>query len=317
MNRAEDYIGNKQICLDINGEIDRIYPIAHALSSKLRLKIIYLIGKKSMNVNELAQALDEPLSTISLNLAVLEKAGLVYMEAQSGVRGTMKLCSRKSDRVSINLVTRNDRPRYSGEMTMPIGCYSAAGDIRPTCGLASREHTIGVEDNPLVFFLPERFGAQLIWFRQGYLEYIFPTLPLRGVALESLEVSFEACSEAMNYRNEWESDISLWINRCLIGTWHSPGDFGGRRGVLNPDWWSDNASQFGHLKTWRVDETGSFLDDDRVSNATLQDLNLSEGEFFTLRVGVAPDAQHVGGMNLFGAGFGDYSQDIVVRYAYH
>ena len=317
MNRVEEFVGNKQIYLDINSDIDKIQPIAHALSSKLRLKIIHLIGRRSMSVNELAQALGEPLSTISLNLSVLEKAGLVYTEAQSGVRGILKLCSRMSDRITVNLVTSIERPHYIGEMAMPIGCYSAAGDIHPTCGLASRGGTIGVEDNPLVFFLPERFDAQLIWFRQGYLEYTFPTLPLRGVALESMEVSFEACSEAMNYRNDWESDISLWINSRLIGSWHSPGDFGGRRGVLNPEWWSDNATQFGHLKTWRIDEAGSFLDNDRVSDAALKDLRLQESDFFTLRVGVSPDAQHVGGMNLFGAGFGDYPQHIVVRYAYH
>lgn len=317
MNRSDDFIGNKQVHLDINGEMEKIQPVAHALSSMLRLKIIHLIGRRSMSVNELAQALGEPLSTISLNVSVLEKAGLVYTEAQSGVRGTMKLCSRMTDRIAINLVTNDERPRNTGEMAMPIGCYTAAGHIRPTCGLATRAGTIGVEDNPLVFYLPERFDAQLIWLRQGYLEYTFATLPLRGVALESLEVSFEACSEAMNFRNEWESDISVWLNHRLIGTWRSPGDFGGRRGVLNPDWWSDNATQFGHLKTWRVDEAGSFLDGARVSDTALADVGLQEGEFFTLRIGVAPDAQRIGGMNLFGAGFGDYPQHIVIRYAYH
>ncbi len=317
MNRSDDFVGNKQVHLDINSEMEKIQPVAHALSSMLRLKIVHLIGRRSMSVNELAQALGEPLSTISLNVSVLEKAGLVYTESQSGVRGTMKLCSRMTDRIAINLVTNDERPRNTGEMAMPIGCYSAAGEIRPTCGLATRDGTIGVEDNPLVFFLPERFDAQLIWFRQGYLEYTFPTLPLRGVALELLEVSFEVCSEAMNFRNEWESDISVWLNRRLIGTWRSPGDYGGRRGVNNPEWWSDNATQFGHLKTWRVDEAGSFLDGTRVSEVALKDVGLQEGEFFTIRIGVSPDAQHVGGMNLFGAGFGDYPQHIVVRYAYH
>ena len=114
MNRVEDYIGNKQIHLDINSEMDKIYPIAHALSSKLRLKIIHLIGRHSMSVNELAQALNEPLSTISLNVSVLEKVGLIYTEAQSGVRGMMKLCSRMTDRITLNLIATDIRPSYTG-----------------------------------------------------------------------------------------------------------------------------------------------------------------------------------------------------------
>lgn len=317
MNRVEDYIGNKQLHLDINSQMDEIQPIAHALSSKLRLQIIHLIGRRSMNVNELAQALDVPLSTISLNVAVLEKVGLIFTEAQSGVRGTMKLCSRMTDRLTLNLVASEMRPEYVGEIRMPIGCYTAANYIKPTCGLASREGQIGVEDNPLTFYLPERFGAQLIWFRQGYLTYAFPTMQFRGVALESVEISFEACSEAMNYRNEWESNISMQINGLDIGSWLSPGDFGGRRGVLNPDWWSDISSQYGHLKTWRIDETGSYLDLARISDVKLSDLKLQEGDHFTMRVGVWPNARHVGGMNLFGEGFGDYPQPIVLKYAYH
>lgn len=174
-----------------------------------------------------------------------------------------------------------------------------------------------MEDHPSAFFLPGRFDAQLIWFKQGYLEYLFPTMPLLNVAVDFIEVSFEACSKAMNYRNEWKSDISLWINDHLIGCWQSPGDFGGRRGLLNPDWWSDSATQFGHLKTWRIDETGSYLDHARVSNKKLSELRLTERDFFTLRLGVQPDAQHVGGVNLFGAGFGDYPQHIVLKYAHH
>jgi predicted transcriptional regulator len=32
-----------------------------------------------------------------------------------------------------------------------------------------------------------------------------------------------------------------------------------------------------------------------------------------MRIGVKEDAQHPGGINIFGAGFGNYSQDIVLR----
>jgi predicted transcriptional regulator len=314
---ADDITGNKQVHLDINTDIERIHTIAHALSSELRLEIIHILVNRSMNVNELAQALDVPLSTISMNLAVLEKVGLIGSESQAGVRGTMKLCIRLTDLMTVNLVAQEQRPHYVDQMTMPIGCFSEAGDIKPTCGLADHDGFIGVQDNPLAFYLPGRFGAQLIWMRQGYLEYRFPTMPMKGILLEAVEISFEACSEAINYRPEWPSDISLFINGVRVGSWLSAGDFGGRRGLLNPDWWSDSSTQFGHLVTWRIDNEGSFIDHMRASDVKLEQLGIQSGDHFTMRLGVEPTAPHVGGMNLFGRSFGDYQQDIVIRYAHH
>lgn len=314
---AGEINGSKQMHLDINVDLERIHPLAHALSSKLRLQIIRLLGSRSMSVNELAQALDVPLSTLSVNVAVLEKAGLIGSEMQAGVRGTMKLCSRLTDLLTFSLAAQQKRVHKIGEIAMPVGCYCAAGDIRATCGLAGGEGLIGVADNPLSFYLPEHFDARLIWMRQGYLEYKFPTMPLREIYLESIEISFEVCSEAINYRPQWPSDISLHINGMRIGSWRSPGDFGGRRGLFNPEWWSDGASQFGHLVTWRIDGGGSFADHARASDITLDQLELQKGDHFTLRIGVEPDAVHAGGMNLFGRGFGDFDQDILIRYAYH
>jgi len=316
MAQDKPVVGNKHMHLDINGPLGKIHPIVHALSSELRLQIIRRLGARSMNVGELSAALDVPMSTVSLNLSVLEKAGLVNGEAQAGARGTMKLCSRMTDLITINLAIAEDRPNYVGEVRMPVGYYSMAGEIRPTCGLAGPERIIGGYDNPMAFFLPEHFGAQLIWFREGFLEYCFPTMPFYGILLTSIEISFEACSEAVNYRPEWPSDISMAINGVKIGSWLSPGDLGGRRGLLNPKWWSDSSTQFGHLVTWRVDEEGSYVDHARISDVKLSDLRLDVGNHFTLRIGVDASAAHVGGMNLFGSEFGDFKQDILLRYTY-
>ena len=96
------------------------------------------------------------------------------------------------------------------------------------------------------------------------VEYAFPPV---GSAenLESIEFSFEACSEAPCYRNDWPSDIYVCVNGVQIGVWHCPGDFGGRRGRNNPDWWSDSNSQFGRLVVWRVSAHGTQLDGQPVS----------------------------------------------------
>ncbi|OUC08962.1 ArsR family transcriptional regulator, partial [Litorilinea aerophila] len=127
-----------------------------------------------------------------------------------------------------------------------------------------------------------------------------------------LQISMELCSEAAPQRRDWPSDIFLEINGVLVGTWTSPGDFGGERGRLTPEWWEDHNSQYGLLKTWRVDEEGSYIDGRYLSSVTIRDLKLGEQPFIRVRIGVKPDAANVGGMNLFGRQFGNYPQDIVL-----
>ena len=101
-------------------------------------------------------------------------------------------------------------------------------------------------DETAVFYLPEHSEAQLIWFTQGYLEYRVNRSLLREAgSMENVEISFEACSEAQGYNNDWPSDITLWINRREVGTFTSAGDFGGTRGAQNPAWWSDTMTQYG------------------------------------------------------------------------
>ena len=43
-----------------------------------------------------------------------------------------------------------------------------------------------------------------------------------------------------------------------------------------PEWWYDWATQYGFLKTWRVDHEKTTLDMEKVSGVTLAELNLSE-----------------------------------------
>ena len=45
----------------------------------------------------------------------------------------------------------------------------------------------------------------------------------------------------------------------------------------------------------------------------LAEFKLEEQEYISVRIGVKEDAVHKGGMNLFGNGFGDYPQDIVMK----
>ena len=95
---------NLELTLD---NIEQIQPIAHALSTTLRLKILQLIQGRGMSVNELARALDVPPSTVALNVQVLENAGLIRCDTQPGVRGKLKICDRRLDKIAIRLQSRH------------------------------------------------------------------------------------------------------------------------------------------------------------------------------------------------------------------
>lgn len=191
---------------------------------------------------------------------------------------------------------------------MPIGGYSLAEGIRPTCGLAGIQTNIGDMDDTSVFYSPDRFAAQLLWFKQGALEYRFAAAHMDAMELEWLEISFEACSEAPMYRDPWKSDIAVAVNGRRLGVWTCPCDCGGRHGKLTPEWWSDLSTQFGFFKTWRVTDEGSYLDNVRISDVTLDDLRLDAWPYIAVRISVPEDALNVGGINLFGEHFGDYPQ---------
>ena len=305
----------KHISLSLS-QIERLCPVAKALSSPVRVKMIALLATRPMNVNELAEALELPVSTAALGVRQLEEAGLISTEIQPGIRGAMKLCSRKVESVSMRLTPEMEDGVSALTMQMPIGSYSEANAIMPDCGLVSEHAWIGEANSPRMFYHPDRLRAQLLWFDSGSLEYRFSLGEIDPAQVEWLEFSMEISSNAPMYREDWTSDIDVSVNGQALGCFISPGDYGRRRGRLNPSWWSDTSSQFGLLKTWRVDASGSTLDGEPLSGVTLSDLNLAGKEYIALRVGVRPDAEHTGGINLFGEKFGDHAQGIVMRIGY-
>ena len=266
-----------------------------------------------MNVNELAEALSLPVSTAALNVRQLEEAGLISAEIQPGIRGAMKLCTQRVESVSRVLTPENQDGLAALTLRLPIGSYCAAEGITPECGIVSEHAWIGESNSPRTFYHPDRFRAQMLWFHSGELEYRFSLGEIDPAQVEWLEFSMELSSNAPMYRESYPSDISVSVNGHSLGVWVSPGDFGGRRGRLNPSWWSDTASQFGLLKTWRVDRSGAWLDGEPLSDVCIDDLALAGRDYISLRLGVLPDAEHVGGLNLFGEKFGDCAQGIVMR----
>lgn len=95
-------------------------------------------------------------------------------------------------------------------------------------------------------------GAQILWGSCGYVEYRFPNRLPKNKTLQSISFTVEICSEAANYRENWKSEITLWINEIECGTFLSPGDFGARRGRYTPKIWASGSTQYGLLTCWSV-----------------------------------------------------------------
>ena len=286
-----------------------------ALSSPTRLGILELLGSESLPIARIASRMDIPPSTAAMHVAVLERSGLIRTDMTPANRGLQKVCTRKYDEISI-LIPREDSAAHArSEISMPVGAYSEF-EVEPTCGLAGVHGLIGYIDDPSSFYEPEHLTAQLIWFRRGYVEYRFPNRVPSTSRIASVQFSAELCSEAPLHDDDYPSDITVSINGVELGTWTSPGDFGGERGRLTPDWWEVGDSQYGLLKRWRVSAEGTSLDGVHFSDVTLDDLRLAPREPIRVIVSVERGAVHVGGINLFGRQFGNYPQDLVLAIDY-
>jgi len=289
-----------------------------ALSTPMRIRIMELIyGNDHMSMNDLAEALNLTNSAISMHVGKLEAAGLVTVQTSSGKRGIMKVIRPKYERLIVNMLpgaSGSSRKCFTDEIA--IGHYTNI-EVHPTCGLATSGNLIGDLDNPKVFSYPERFKADILWIGSGFVTYNLPNRLKPGQNLTELQISFEICSECPEFNNDYPSDIYFEINGKKIGKWISPGDFGGRRGMLCPNWWPDGLNQYGLLKTLIINEAGVFMDGThKLSSVTIDSLSLDYNSTINFTLSVPEDTTNCGGLTLFGESFGDYSQNIEVKMFY-
>ena len=284
-----------------------------ALASEQRVQLLKLLRGRTMNINELAEALFLPQSNLATNIGILEEAGLVLAEKVNAKRGSQKRCGIAFSEILVEFPEETSEKKDVIEVEMPIGIFTNYSAVSP-CGLCSTERIIGYLDTPESFLEPDRVKAGLLWMGSGFVEYKFPNnLKYESRAIQKLEVSLELSSETPGTNKNWLSDITMWINNVEIGSWTSPGDFGDRRGALTPSWWKLEGSQYGLLKHWIVTAEGSFVDGNRISGVSLPDLALQDHSSIKARIGVKENARHLGGMNIFGKGFGNYDQGIILR----
>ena len=99
--------------------------ILNALASETRLSIIKLINANEMSVNSIASSLKLPQSTISTNITILEKAGLIKVKSSAGKRGTQKICYSPYNEIVIEMpgVEKSSNDNII-EVSMPLGLYT-------------------------------------------------------------------------------------------------------------------------------------------------------------------------------------------------
>lgn len=290
---------------------DKWLPVYEALASRVRLQIINLLAESPMNVKQLAEQLSLSSAIVTMHIRKLESAAIIRSERKSLNGAVQKLCFLDMDSLEIDFPNKISKARAFHEFSMPIGHYS---DFRatPTCGIATPEKLIGEYDDPRYFLDPERVNAGILWFTEGYVEYMVPNFLLSVQQPEELEISMELGSEAPGINNNWPSDITFFLNNHKIGKWTSPGDFGNKRGKYTPKWWSLKVGQYGLYKAIRINQDGSFIDGIKVSDTTLSSIDIQQ-KYWSFRIAALPDAVNAGGVTIFGKGFGNYSQDITFK----
>lgn len=299
---------NLELNLANNVQQYRIAEIGRALSSPARVRILRLLYRKSMTISEVAAAMRLSVSSATFHLKILRDAGLLSIVYLPSKKGRLQICQLKMASL-LFYFSENTRGGEDGRVSarsVPVGQYVDAR-LDFVSGFCTPSEQVMFDDGD--YYPSARMNAQLLWCKSGFVTYAFSNTA-RGAKLKEIRISLEICSETLNYQNDWKSDITFSLNGAELLTYTSPGDFGERRGRLNPDWWPNNSTQYGELKEIAVNRQGCFL------NGILKNRQICIGDLdeacerFLFRVENKPDAQFRGGFNIFGSGFGDYPQDI-------
>ena len=287
-------------------------PVYEALASQTRIDILMLLQQKgSMNLTEIAQTLQLTNGNITKHLNKLLAAKLVSVKLHSSARGTEKICSLAEEKVLIDFFPEQIFS-HTYEFELNAGQYSDC-NIQPTCGLASTKDLIGEFDEPKYFSSPGRFSAGIIWFTSGWIEYKFPNPVKKGESIKEIQISVEVCSESPGSLAHYPSDIQFYLNDRYLCTYNCPGEFNDRKGLVSPKWWPPEFAQYGRLKIVSVDGKCSYLDGNYGGDTTLNDILQDEPETLVFKVCVPNDGRNVGGVNIFGKGFGDFNSGIKMK----
>lgn len=295
--------------------LDEGLEVFKALGSDVRIEIIkLLLENKQMNMNELAAKLSITNGALTGHIKKLESCGIVTTSNESSGHGNQKMCSIHLDKILLELEPATEVQNvYNADLKVGHYCDYK---VFPTCGLATQSALIGEVDDTRYFAHPERYNADILWFTKGYVEYEIPNFIPFSQKITQIMISAELSSEAPGINNVWPSDISFYLNDTFLGSWTSPGDFGDVKGIFTPDWWFPNWNQYGLLKLLVINKKGTFIDGLQISDVTINNFDLDYRSTMKFRMAVDEEADHVGGLTIFGKSFGNYRQDIKVNINY-
>lgn len=287
-----------------------------ALASETRLEILNRLADTPLTVSEISKAVNMSKAIISRHIKILEHAQLIHLsEAFISPDNRKKVYTLCVDRAEIIFPKKIYLPFKKKSAEIKLGYFSDFS-VTPTCGLAGINQVIGDLDDPRSFVSNDRINAYLLWFADGYVEYIVPNLLEPSQKPELLELSLELSSEFPVSNNNWPSDITFTINDVDVGTYTCPGNYSDVRGKLTPEWWDSHYSQYGLLKHLRINNEDTGIDGHKLSDIILPDLHLADSPFIKLRIGISENARHRGGITIFGEHFGNHPQNILVSLFY-
>ena len=290
-------------------------PLFKCLGSDIRIAILELLYQKgSMRMTDISSELKISNGSLSPHIRQLSEGGFITISFSSGKHGVQRICSVCDQQILID-------PEYKSrnvnvyETEISVGQYIGY-EIYPTCGLATPDHLIGVEDDPCFFASPERVNIGILWMGHGYVDYMVPNFLKPDQQLVEIQISLEMASEAPGFCEDWPSDVYFYLNGVELCYWTCPADFGKIQGIYTPDWWDRNWNQHGQFKLVSVNSSGTFVDGGKRSDVTLEQLNITPGSQIRLRIAAPKTAKHAGGLTIYGRSFGNYDQDIQVRMHY-
>lgn len=287
-----------------------------ALNSEVRIEILHIIKNNGeTNMKFLAKSLKLSNGAVTAHIKKLQDAKLIKVRSKSGVRGAQKICTLISTKIIIDFFDENASVKNVYSFDIGIGHY-VDYKITPTCGLVVDNVILGEFDDPRYFSFPERINARLLWFTEGYISYHLPNSLKLSESCTELQIGMELASEAPGYSTHYPSDISFRLNGLELGYFTSPGEFNDRRGLFTPNWWFENLGQYGKLKLLTINENGCFIDGLKISDTTIEDLQILPQSELLFTIEASKEAFNKGGVTIFGKGFGDYDNGITVKMFY-
>jgi predicted transcriptional regulator len=311
-------------------EGSHVAPVVKALSSDARLKILSLLSDGDMNIQALASSLGLSKTATLTHINVLEQAGFITSKYRSGSAGNQRVCHKEYDRLVFDFDPQKsdaDEETYY-ESEIPVGNYFGFDAWAP-CGITTHNHIIHKWDDPSSFFSVDRVEAALVWTAFGYLEYRIPMDPLFiGKRITKIKIHMELAAHHMvkthkalclppdisaNQITDDITDVTFWVNGVEIGTQTVRVGDDREEAVYTPTWWR-TLPYHGELVKLSLNDGGCFINKRKTCDLTATKILTAQERFFTLRLGIKPNAEHMNGIMLFGRDFGRYNHGLLVKF---